>query len=122
MLPRQHQRRGRQDLIKTASLNRMIKQASTSSPAWSSRYLMLAVNTQIARRRRIPNAQGINIVCKLTTRYIRGKHIGIEIHQHYGNKLHLTWNATSYPQHAERTNYRRKKNINNHCENITNLH
>jgi hypothetical protein len=95
--------------IKKISLNKMIKEASTSSPAWSSRYLMLAVNTQIARRRRIPNAQGINIVCKLSTRSIRGQHMGIEIHQHYRNKLHLTWNATTYPQHAERTNYRRKK-------------
>jgi hypothetical protein len=73
--------------------------------------MLVAINARIAKRCRIPNVSGTNIVCKLITRTIRGQHMVIEIHQHYGNKLHLTWNATSYPQHAERTNYRRQRSL-----------
>jgi hypothetical protein len=90
------------------------------SSSRSLRFTMMAVNASLARKRARPNVAGTNIVCKITERTVRGQHINIQIHQHYGERLHLTWDATSYQKHVERIY--KPKSFNHNCRKKQNLH
>jgi hypothetical protein len=47
---------------------------------------------------------GTSITHRLISRSITGLNMNLQIHNHFGHKIHISWNAHSYPLLAENKN------------------
>jgi hypothetical protein len=81
----------------------------------SAENIIAAVNSSLEERRmdnpnpvctvgRLFPIAGTSITHRLISRSLTGRSMNLQIHNHFGHKIHITWNAHSYPLWAESEN------------------